>query len=159
MSCLLLRSGATADALLWWLRRCAPCRGVSGVPGGTGPQGPAPSGGRHRRAGPAGGGLHGDLSVLEGEDIPHARFPAQAVGLGAPEGALGHATVAVHEMVSIEPGRIGEGLPGHLEALAHRLAADEAAAHEIGPGHGVELAFIDRKSTRLNSSHLVISYA
>ncbi|KAI5935392.1 FAD-dependent oxidoreductase domain-containing protein 1 [Manis javanica] len=33
-------------------------------------------------------------------------------------------------MVSIEPGRIGEGLPGHLEALAHRLAADEAAAQQ-----------------------------
>src|SRR5256885_9651372 len=53
--------------------------------------------------------------------------------------------------------QLGEGADaargdrGHVDQAAG-LVEDQAAAGVIGPG-------VDRKSTRLNSSHLVISYA
>src|SRR5256885_9201516 len=50
---------------------------------------------------------------------------------------------------------------GHLGELVHHgLGAGTVAAGKGGPGIGCRGdALADRKSTRLNSSHLVISYA
>src|SRR5207249_8634381 len=71
-----------------------------------------------------------------------------------------------------EPGRHGRVPPGgaregrdHLSAIGVREApdrADHAAARTVGalgPLRGEQPAARDRKSTRLNSSHVSISYA
>src|SRR5699024_11476907 len=80
-------------------------------------------------------------------DLPAVRDPA----VGVP----------VHHLEQ-QPGTSPGGvllLPGDLVGGAHHLPAlrgrDAAVAHPHAPGGGAE----DRKSTRLNSSHVSISYA
>src|SRR2546426_8624423 len=61
-------------------------------------------------------------------------------------------TLSLHDALPISGGRRPEGL---APALHHRAAPGQMGAQ--GPQHQRHLR--DRKSTRLNSSHLVISYA
>ncbi|MNN77187.1 hypothetical protein D3C81_1936290 [compost metagenome] len=49
-------------------------------------------------------------------------------------------------MLAIDPLRVGEGLPGELEAFAHGVAADEAAAQQFAAGHAVEGAVIGHEA-------------
>src|SRR3712207_8024822 len=53
-------------------------------------------------------------------------------------------------------GRFGEVAVEPHAGLAHRRPLAQARR---GPGHGVRAVPLDRKSTRLNSSHANISYA
>src|SRR5256885_16254905 len=51
-------------------------------------------------------------------------------------------------------------VPGAARLRATRAAGERAAAaHQIRPERDLHHLLADRKSTRLNSSHLVISYA
>src|SRR5437588_6093742 len=47
----------------------------------------------------------------------------------------------------------------HAAATAGRRARRDPGEAEVGEGHSPQLVDGDRKSTRLNSSHTVISYA
>src|SRR5258705_6868186 len=49
--------------------------------------------------------------------------------------------------------------PRRLSRGEEAAAGDGAAGGRVGNGHADAVAGIDRKSTRLNSSHLGISYA
>src|SRR2546426_6737383 len=59
--------------------------------------------------------------------------------------------------VAVEPQHLVVDLAGvGAERVAHRVGCRQADGEQIG---GTAAAQLDRKSTRLNSSHLVISYA
>ena len=72
-----------------------------------------------------------------------------------------------HVQLMADGPRAGTGQIGSLEAVASRLAIAGQAAQAAFRGQapylrsvaGTDLSKIDRKSTRLNSSHVVISYA
>ena len=49
-------------------------------------------------------------------------------------------------MVAIEPGGVGEGLPGQLEALTYGLATDKAAAEFVRACGGVEGAIVGHEA-------------
>src|SRR2546426_2192789 len=78
-------------------------------------------------------------------------------------------TLSLHDALPISPGRRRRARPRRLRRGEHgqqsrvgrrprRRGGDDAAAHPRGrPVRGFGIR--DRKSTRLNSSHLVISYA
>src|SRR5437773_7336808 len=51
----------------------------------------------------------------------------------------------------------GAFLPKHPTAWPHPATASGSPALGVAPGHDIDLK--DRKSTRLNSSHITISYA
>src|SRR2546426_1767839 len=52
------------------------------------------------------------------------------------------------------------GFRGHVQPIAETLSAPDGDFHQpVLPMHGPFHVGKDRKSTRLNSSHLVISYA
>src|SRR5258708_21088028 len=57
---------------------------------------------------------------------------------------------------ALRPGEDGRGVPAHVDPVLPRPGADHVAAAR---GRGVPAAPRDRKSTRLNSSHQIISYA
>lgn len=65
--------------------------------------------------------LDGNLAVAEREDIHHAGFNPQAVGLGTFERAFRDAARALHKVLSIQPGRIGEKLARPFENPRGRL--------------------------------------
>src|SRR3989454_4106649 len=91
---------------------------------------------------------------------------------GIQNSAYGPTVSAPHDGQTV-PSALGGGrrparLPDHVPGMgeAHRLARRHAQARleaaarlERGTGNGRHLRAQDRKSTRLNSSHLVISYA
>src|SRR5438067_10147948 len=69
-----------------------------------------------------------------------------------PYTTLFRSLVDPHTHITINPGT--RGLLGQLEGLAEPDALQGARA-----AHNLRLDFKDRKSTRLNSSHVSISYA
>src|SRR3989454_11852125 len=79
-------------------------------------------------------------------------------------GRLAHDLVAQRAQEAVPVHRVGEPLVSHPVAEAGALEQVGDAAHRLGPARQDHLAIArldvpDRKSTRLNSSHLVISYA
>src|SRR3989454_3570309 len=69
----------------------------------------------------------------------------------------------VTHAVSDEPGAARPGTIGRLVPNTECRIVDPASGADLSPGEDGELLIrgpqVDRKSTRLNSSHLVISYA
>src|SRR3712207_9347686 len=73
-------------------------------------------------------------------------------------------TLSLHDALPISPGQHRGVLEGHARELhrrADRLARHRhlAAAGELQPRRQLHQGRLDRKSTRLNSSHANISYA
>src|SRR6478735_4154209 len=101
---------------------------------------------RHGRA----RGLHGALGEVRGPGRP-ARLPAPALGPTSPGGAR-----ASYERLS-GPAGPRSGVVVAVADLADQLVHPQR--HPVHVGDVLEDHGADRKSTRLNSSHLVISYA
>ena len=64
-------------------------------------------------------------------------------------------------LLSAKPGQdIDIAVSGDPEAIAREIAGRfGGTVVPLGPAHGIVRVAVDRKSTRLNSSHVVISYA
>src|SRR5256885_10333057 len=81
---------------------------------------------------------------------PYGNTSAAPGHPGRPGGTLGVPCLLGHDM------GLAHHLAEELQALGHHVL-EGGGAHLLGGDHAALLE--DRKSTRLNSSHLVISYA
>src|SRR3989454_2991059 len=101
------------------------------------------------------GGVAGELAEEGGAGVGAA---------GAPAGVLHVGHVALDLLVVFFPERqlphaLAAPLAGVLEFPDQRLVVPQHADGVVAQGHDAGAGQRDRKSTRLNSSHLVISYA
>src|SRR3712207_7332117 len=82
-------------------------------------------------------------------------FPYTTLFRSPVDRARGAGDGGTQSRAGAQEARLVDGVAGHQAVLAAQLQPD---AHVRG-GIGVEEAVVDRKSTRLNSSHANISYA
>src|SRR5256885_11847658 len=105
--------------------------------------------------------------VRRHEALGRARLAAAALALGALAACGGVAIkpdpVLPRPLLQPLPSTVGLVLPEELRNYVHKETRWGVEWHiALGPGHvplDTPACLLDRKSTRLNSSHLVISYA
>src|SRR5690625_5780634 len=73
--------------------------------------------------------------------------------------SLGDYTTGPTGLTSLLATRLGLTVPGEVSVQRIAVYRGVLARHVAAAGHSTDRPWLDRKSTRLNSSHVAISYA